>query len=112
MSNIPKGCATLILATGIVIVLAFAGMTSIARSLADWRVSANGATVALQETAQTRIEWDARTEIARIDADATKKTSFAFVGFYLARAITWAAGLVWVAVAVLFFVRWAVLRGN
>ena len=78
--------------------------SAIMRSFADWRESANGATVAKEQrvtveaqenglTKRTEIEWDARVEIAEIDgdvdvkvakinADVEKKTSFAY-SFYL-----------------------------
>lgn len=101
---IVKGCTTFILALGIVGVLFFAGCTSVMRSFADWRMSANGVTVAVQQTEQvrlqedgaterSRIEWNARMAIAETQADATKKTSGMFVMFYLVRGLMWGAGI-------------------
>lgn len=84
--------------------LSFLGAAAVIDSLADWRHAGAIVQVAEQETEQTRIEWNARTEIATIQADATKKTSFAFVAFYLVRYGVWVAsglcataGLLWVA---------------
>ena len=112
---IGKGCASIILALGIISVLFFGGCTSIMRSFSDWRVSANGATVAMQQTEQvrlhedgaterTQIEWDARlamTEVkadtsvrlGEIAADTTKKTSGVFIMLYLVRGLMWGAGI-------------------
>ena len=45
-------------------------------------------------TERTRIEWDGRVKIASIQADATKKTSFAFVLLWVARALFAVAGIV------------------
>jgi hypothetical protein len=82
-----------------VAVLLLTGGAVISRSVADWRHAGAMVQVAEQETEQTRIEWTARTEIARIEADATKKTSFAFVAFYLVRYGVWvASGLMVLAV--------------
>jgi hypothetical protein len=48
-----------------------------------------------QTTERTDIEWEARTEIARIEADADKKTSPAFSLFWLTRFLLWlAAGFI------------------
>ena len=85
---------------------------SMSRSFADWRISAND-TVQVrvsetQATERTRIEWNARTEIAAIEADATKKTDGTFILFYLVRATMWAAGVVWVVVGA----AWAVKHGS
>lgn len=112
---IGKGCASIILALGIIVILFFGGCTSIMRSFADWRMSANGATVAIQQTEQVRLqedgatertkaEWDARVEMTKINADAsvemteinadtTKKTSGVFIMFYLVRGLMWGAGI-------------------
>lgn len=101
---IGKGCASIILALGIIVILFFGGCTSIMRSFADWRTSANGATVAIQQTEQVRLqedgatertkaEWDARVEMTKINADTTKKTSGVFIMFYLVRGLMWGAGI-------------------
>jgi len=50
-----------------------------------------------------RIQYGAQVDIAGIQADATKKTSFAFSAFYLVRALIWLVGLavaLWTAVFV------------
>ena len=54
-------------------------------------------------TERTRIEADRDVEIARINADATKKTDFTFLLFWLARFGVWAgsitmlfAGALWI----------------
>ncbi len=112
---IGKGCASIILAVGIIAILFFGGCTSILRSFADWRMSANGATVAMQQTEQvqiredgtterTQIEWNTRLAMAEINAntsirlgeiaaDTTKKTSGVFIMFYLVRGLMWGAGI-------------------
>jgi hypothetical protein len=75
------------------------GGAAVSRSIADWRHAGAIVQVAEQETEQTQIEWAARTEIARIEADADKKTSWAFVAFYLVRYGAWvASGLMVLAV--------------
>jgi hypothetical protein len=52
-------------------------------------------------TTRTRIEWNGRVqlkeldvEIAEINADATKKTDFTFLLFYLSRFLIWAGVIV------------------
>lgn len=87
---IGKGCASIISALGIIVILFFGGCTSIMRSFADWRMSANGATVAIQQTEQvqilengaterTKIEWSARMAIAETEAGATKEASWPYL---------------------------------
>lgn len=98
-----RGCAEWVVAfvvgTAMVALLFLMSGAVVGRSLADWRHAGAMVEVAEQETEQTRIEWAARTEIARIEADATKKTSFAFVLFYLVRYGVWvASGLMVLAV--------------
>lgn len=51
-----------------------------------------------QATERTRIEWDARTEIAGIEADAVKKTSWAFLGLTIWQTAT----LIWACAIALF----------
>lgn len=79
-------------------------------SFSAWRVSANEATVAVQRTAQTRIEWNARVQIAEIEADTDKKTDGTFILFYVARWALWMlsglAALLWALVGV----RWWIGR--
>lgn len=86
-----EGCVVALMGLAFVAVLLLTGGAVISRSVADWRHAGAMVQVAEQETEQTRIEWTARTEIARIEADATKKTSFAFVAFYLVRYGVWVA---------------------
>jgi hypothetical protein len=86
-----EGCAVALLAVVVVGTLVFMGGAGVSRSIADWRHAGAIVQVAEQETEQTRIEWAARTEIARIEADATKKTSWAFAAFYLVRYGVWVA---------------------
>ena len=50
-------------------------------------------TVERNHTERTRIEADRDVEVARINADATKKTDFTFVLFYLARFGVWAGSI-------------------
>lgn len=96
-----RGCISMIAIIILVGLLFMAGAASISRSFADWRMSANGATAAIQgteqvrihetqETERVRIVTDGSVEIARIQADATKKTSLAFSAFWLVRAFLWA----------------------
>lgn len=47
-----------------------------------------------ETTERTGIEWGARVEMERIKADATKKTDFTFILFYLARFCVWAGSAV------------------
>ena len=57
--------------------------------------------VAYEQTKQAQINADAMVAIARIDADATKKTSLKFSVFYLLRYLAWLSGIavaLWVAV--------------
>ena len=66
-------------------------------------IATAGATkvVAYEQTKQTQINADANVEIARINADATKKTSAAFSLFYLLRYLAWLSAIavaLWVAV--------------
>lgn len=86
-----EDCVVALMAVVVFGTLIFMGDAAISRSLADWRHAGAMVEVAEQETEQTRIEWTARTEIARIEADADKKTSFAFVLFYLVRYGVWVA---------------------
>lgn len=97
-----KGCALLIVI--FVAIVTSCGIASIATRLADYGE-------AREQTRQVQIVADAAVEIEAIRADATKKTSLAFALFYLARAITWAAGLVWFAVAVALVRKWTVNYG-
>lgn len=43
----------------------------------------------VQATKRTDIEWDARVEMERIKADATKKTSLKFSVFFVVRFALW-----------------------
>jgi hypothetical protein len=45
-------------------------------------------------TTRTRIEWNGRVRIEEIRADATKKTDFTFLLFYLSRFLIWAGVIV------------------
>jgi hypothetical protein len=69
----------------------------ISRAIAD---TANSAADVLttgieqrQLTTRTGIEWDGRVEIARIQADVDKKTSFAFVLFWVTRLLAWSSAI-------------------
>lgn len=110
-----KGCLALILLSVLVGLFVVAGAASITRSFADWRMSANGATVVIQQTEQVRIQeteatkrtaiiTDGNVEIARIHADVNKKTSFVFIGFFLVRALLWIGALLIVIVGALYFI--------
>lgn len=46
-----------------------------------------------QLTARVQAEWNGRVEIARIWADAHKKTDASFILFYLERFMLWAGGI-------------------
>lgn len=63
----------------------------------------NTGTIERNHTERTRIEADRDVEIAKINADVTKKTDFTFLLFFLARFGVWAgsvtmlfAGALWV----------------
>jgi hypothetical protein len=86
-----EGCVVTLLGAVVVGAFLLMGGAAVSRSIADWRHAGAIVQVAEQETEQARIEWAARTEIARIEADADKKTSFAFVAFYLVRYGVWVA---------------------
>jgi hypothetical protein len=45
-------------------------------------------------TSRTRVEWNGRVQIAEIQADATKKTDFTFLLFYVSRFLIWAGVIV------------------
>ena len=70
-----------------------------------WAISSNvvDGVGHLASVISTRIEWDGRVEIARINADVAKKTDFTFLLFWLARFGVWAgsitmlgAGALWI----------------
>lgn len=61
----------------------------------DWRLGASDAVTVAQ------IQADRDIQIARIEADATKKTSWAYVAFYLVRYGVWVVLVLWVVVAAL-----------
>jgi hypothetical protein len=58
-----------------------------------------------QMTTRTGIEWNGRVAIAKIQADATKKTSFAFILFWLTRLLTWVAAGIMSIVAVAWILQ-------
>lgn len=105
-----EGCVVALLGLILASALLLMGGAVISRSIADWRHAGAIVQVAEQETERTRILADAAVEIAEIQADATKKTSFAFVAFWSVRALTWvltfAAGLVWLLVVVKAVNQW------
>lgn len=74
-------------------------ITNGAASMVD-STTTNGASVVntwTQEsnaTTRTRIEWNGRVRIEEIRADATKKTDFTFLLFYLSRFLIWAGCIV------------------
>lgn len=86
----------------LLIILLFAsvlvgGSVLISRAVADLGNSAADVlTTGIEQrqlTTRTGIEWDGRIEIARIQADTTKKTSFAFVLFWVVRLLSWTSAL-------------------
>lgn len=78
---------------------ACAVITNGAASMVD-STTTNGASVVntwTQEsnaTNRTRIEWNGRVRIEEIRADATKKTDFTFLLFYVSRFLIWAGVIV------------------
>lgn len=90
------------------------GSVLISRAVAD---TANSAADVLttgieqrQMTQRTGIEWDGRIEIARIQADVTKKTSFAFILFWLVRLLSWSSSLCLIVAAYSWITQ--SIRGN
>lgn len=77
-------CVIAVLGLMVVGTLMLLGGAAISRSIADWHISNNAVTIA-------QIQADRDVRIAEIEADATKKTSWAFVAFYLARYGAWVA---------------------
>jgi hypothetical protein len=75
--------ASLLVGSGVLISRAVADLGNSAASVLNTGAEQRGL------TARTRIEWDARVAIAKIQADATKKTSVAFVLFWVTRLLTW-----------------------
>jgi phosphosulfolactate phosphohydrolase-like enzyme len=102
MKDTFEGCVVALMGAVVVGAFLLMGGAAVSRSIADWRHAGAIVQVAEQETEQTQIEWAARTEIARIEADATKKTSFAFVAFYLVRYGVWVASALWVVAGALW----------
>jgi len=70
----------------ILTLMTYAGCAAIAEPISEYGQ-------AQQETEQVRIEWDAKVEIAKVEADADKKTSFNYVIFYVIRLASWVLGL-------------------
>jgi hypothetical protein len=74
-------------------------ITNGAASMVD-STTTNGASVVntwTQEsnaTTRTRVEWNGRVRIEEIRADATKKTDFTFLLFYVSRFLIWAGAIV------------------
>lgn len=101
------GCVVALVTFVVISTMLLLGGVIISRSIADWRHAGALVQVAEQETEQTRIEWGARTEIARIQADADKKTSWAFVAFYIVRYGLWVASGLWVVAGALLLKGWA-----
>lgn len=113
----PRGITGVIVSLIIILILAALvlggcgiitnGMAGMVDSVTDSGASVlNTWTRESNQTTRTRIEWDARVdikeldvEIAKVNADATKKTSFAFVAFWIVRLAGW---LMIVGAAVLF----------
>lgn len=58
---------------------------SVAESVGHVASVVNTGTIERNTTERTQIEWDARVQIEAIKADATKKTDFTFLLFWLAR---------------------------
>lgn len=108
--KIVSGCISVLFALAIVGLLFFAGCASVTRSLSEWRQSANLVRVVqiqeTQATKRTAIIVDGNVEIARIQADTTKKTDVTFVLFYVVRAATWATGVLWLLIVVKAVKQW------
>lgn len=85
------GCAGLLMLGAVAIGLLLMGGGLLTRSVAEWHQADATIAMAEQQTAQTQIEWSARTEIERIRADVTKKTDVTFVLFWIVRAALWGA---------------------
>lgn len=88
------GCLTTILA------VVFGAMV-IAMSIEAIATASARKVEAYEQTKQVQITADANVEIAKVNADATKKTSPAFSLFYLLRYLVWlsaAAVALWVVV--------------
>ena len=70
----------------ILTLMTYAGCAAIAEPISEYGQ-------AQQVTEQARIEWGAKVEIAKVEADADKKTSFNYVIFYVIRLASWVLGL-------------------
>ena len=79
----------MVVALGIVVVLVVSGVDSLARSFADWRVSANAVAVAQSQVEIAQINADTAVKVAEINADTTKKTDATFILFYMVRYLLW-----------------------
>lgn len=109
---VARGCATIVIGFALTALLFFALFTSMIRSFADWRVAANGAAVAIQQTEQvriqedgatdrTRIEWAGRVEIAQAQAGAVKESSWPYLLLWTVQFAAYALSAVAVVVALL-----------
>ena len=91
----PRSCIVALL----VIVLVGAGLVigifTVATAIGDYGE-------ALEQTKQVRIVADAAVQITKIDADASKKTSWAFAAFWLVRFVTWVACGGWLLIIVMW----------
>jgi hypothetical protein len=86
--------ASLLVGSGVLISRAVADLGNSAASVLNTSTEQRGLTT------RTRIEWDGRVAIAEIQADAAKKTSFAFILFWVTRLLTWVAAGIMSVVAV------------
>lgn len=109
-----KGLGCAFLGIVFVAILTATGICAIATSLAGYgeaREQTRQAQILADMTAKVaNIEANKAVKIAYIEADATKKTSWPFVGFYLLRALLWMAGVLWLLVGIKAVQRW--ILGN
>ena len=59
-----------------------------------------------EATERTRIIVDGNVQIAEIQADATKKTDFTFIVFWVVRALAWPLGIVVCGWLLYLFIGW------
>lgn len=87
------GCIASILFVSLVMVAIVGGCTFISSNVANIADSIGETRQVsiseVQATKRTGIEWDARVEMERIKADATKKTSLKFSLFFVVRFALW-----------------------
>jgi hypothetical protein len=104
------GCALLLVALVAVSCVSVGYVASVAVAetsdvMTTWTQESNA-------TRRTGIEWDGRkyisdneVRIAEIQADAQKKSSWAFTGFYTMRALIWGLGVVLMGISAWLFYK-------